>query len=61
MRIKHLDKRGESLINETPSEKVCEIILLIVVISLIVALVYFIYWIITSGALENIIRLSRGW
>ena len=61
MKIKHLDKKGESPIHETPSEKAFGIILLIVLIALITAFVYFIYWIITSEALENIIRFFRGW
>jgi len=61
MRIKHLSKKGESPINETPSEKICDIILLILVIALISAFIYLISWIITSGALETIIRFFRGW
>ena len=43
MRIKHLSKKGESPINETPSEKICDIVLLILVIALISAFIYFIY------------------
>jgi len=61
MKVKQLDKKGESPINETSSEKAFDIIFLIIIIALIAAFIYFVYWIITSGALETLIRFFRGW
>jgi len=60
MKIKQLDKKGEFPINETTPEKTWGATLLILTIILIAIFVYGIYWAVTSGALESVIRFFRG-